>query len=96
MDINWNVTKTTWYTSDAWRAAHHPDAIKEATEIGEQIITLLTQATTLVERACDDVDSIVHNATLRCQAIIDRLIGETDRLEPALTRLRAASKAVKS
>lgn len=96
MNINWNVRKTTWYASDAWRAAQRPDAIKEAAEIGEQIITLLTQATTLVERARDDVDSIVHNATLRCQAILDQLAGERDRLEPALTRLRAASKAVRS
>lgn len=96
MDINWNVTKTTWYTGEAWRAAHHPDAIKQAADIGEHIITLLTQVTTLVQRACDDVDSIVHNATLRCHAIIDQLSRETDRLQPALTRLRAASKAATS
>ena len=96
MTINWNVTKTNWYTTDAWRAAQEPDAIAEAIKIGEQISDLLTQAAGLIERACQDVDSIIADATLRCRVILDRLTAEEHRLEPPLTRLRAANKAVKS
>ncbi|MGH3707894.1 MAG: hypothetical protein ACRDRQ_07255 [Pseudonocardiaceae bacterium] len=95
-DTNWNVIKTNWYATDAWRAAQNPEAIAEAVTIGEQIVELLTQAADLVERACLDVDSIIENANLRCQVILVRLAGETDRLEPVLARLRAASKAVAS
>lgn len=96
MTLNWNVTKTNWYTTDAWRAAQEPEAIARAVEIGEQIADLLTGAAGLIERACQNVDSIVDNAVLRCQVILDRLAGEADRLAPVLTRLRAASKAVRS
>lgn len=96
MTFNWNVSKTNWYTTDAWRAAQEPDAIAEAITIGEQIRDLLTHAAGLIEHACQDVDSIIEDATLRCQVILDRLTGEAHRLEPTLTRLRAANKAVKS
>lgn len=95
MTINWNVSKKSWYTTDAWRAAQQPDAIAEAIKFGEQITELLTQAAGLIDRACQDMDSIIENTTLRCQVILDRLTGETDRLASALTRLRAAHKAVK-
>lgn len=96
MTINWDVTKTNQYTTNAWRAAQEPDAIAEAVKIGEQIIELLTQGASLIERACQDVDSIIENATLRGQVILDRLAVETNRLESALTRLRAANRAVTS
>lgn len=90
------MTKTNWYTADAWRAGHQPDALAEATKIGEQIIGLMTQAIGLVEHACADVDPIIENATVRCQVILDQLYGQADRLDPVLSRLRAASEAVAS
>lgn len=93
----WDVKKTHWQTADAWRGAQAHEAITEAIKLGDQIIDLLNHATTLVERACVDVEEIIDNAHRRCQPILDRLTGETDRLEPILTRLRAAgSKAVNS
>lgn len=96
MTLNWTVAKPNWYTTGAWRAAQEPEAIAQAVEIGEQIADLLTEAAGLIERAGQDVDSIVDNAVPRCQMILDRLTGEADRLAPVLTRLRAASKAVRS
>jgi hypothetical protein len=96
MEINWKAMKTKWYMTDAWRAAQEPDAISEAIKTGEQIITLLTQTAALVERAYKDVDLIIEDATIRCEAIVDRLTGETNRLAPVLARLRAARKAVSS
>lgn len=96
MSINWNVATTNWYTVDAWRAGHQPDAIMEATKFGEQIIELMAQAIGLIELADADVDSIVQNARLRCQVILDQLYGHIDRLDLVLSRLRAASKAVRS
>ena len=93
--INWDLPKTAnWYTDDAWSAALNPDAINEAVMIGEQIIELLTQTIGLVEHACADVNPIIEN--LRCKVILDGLYGQVDRLNPALSRLRSASKAVAS
>lgn len=86
--------KTNWNVMEAWRIAQRPDAIVEAIEIGEQIIDLLIDATVLMQRASQDVDPIVHNASVRCQMIVDQLTRETQRLAPILWRLRAASKAV--
>ena len=96
MITDWNVTKTNWYTTTAWRVAQEPEAIAEAVKIGEQVIELLTRAAGFIEHACRDVDSIIENATLRGQVILDQLAVETDRLTPALARLRAANKAVRS
>jgi hypothetical protein len=95
-NTHWDVTKTNWLVGDAWRAGRHPDALTEAIKIGEQIIELMTQAIDLIERACAEVDSIVQNANLRCQVILDHLYGQINRLDPVLSRLRAASKAVTS
>jgi hypothetical protein len=94
MTINWKAMKTRWYATDAWRAAHEPEAIREAITMGEQIVTLLTHAVTLVERAYQDMDSIIEDATIQGEAIVDRLHIQATRLEPVLTRLRAADKAV--
>lgn len=94
MATNWNATKTNWYVIDAWRAGQEPDAIAQAVTIGEQITDLLAEAATLVQRARWNADSIIEDAYIRCQAILDRLTGGTDRLAPVLIRLRAASKAV--
>ena len=90
MNIDWNITKTHWHTSTAWRAAQQPEAIAEAVRMGEQVSDLLTRAARLVHSACRDVDPLVESAHLRCQVILDRLTGETDRLVPVLRRLRAA------
>jgi hypothetical protein len=91
---NWNLPKAaSWYTADAWRAALNPDAITEAATIGEQIIELLTQTIGLVEHACADVDLIFEN---RCQVILNGLYGQADRLDPVLSRLRSAGRAVAS
>lgn len=86
---------STVFIPDAWRTAQEPDAIAEALARGEQITSLLTRATTLVERASQSVEAIIENATLRCQPILAQLAGETDRLELVLARLRAAKRAVK-
>jgi hypothetical protein len=96
MDINWKTMKTRWCVTDAWRAAHEPEAIREAISMGEQIITLITHAVTLVERAYQDTHSLIPDATIRGEEIVDRLTGEADRLAPVLARLRAASRAVNS
>jgi hypothetical protein len=90
MNIDWNITKPYWYTHAAWRVAHHPEAIAEAVRMGEQVSDLLTRAARMVHSACRDVGSGVEYAPLRCQMILDRLTGETDRLIPVLRRLRAA------
>jgi hypothetical protein len=87
---------TNVFIPDAWRAAQEPDAITEAVRIGEQITTLLVQAATLIERAFQNVDSIIENTNLGCQQILDQLTRETNRLAPVLYRLRAAAKAVRS
>jgi hypothetical protein len=96
MNINWKAMKIRWCATDAWRAAHEPEAIREAITMGEQILTLLTHAITLVERACQDMDPIIEDATRHGETIVDRLHAQTTRLEPVLTRLRAADKAVTS
>lgn len=85
---------STVFVTDAWRAAQEPDALTEALSRGHQITTLITQATTLIDRACTSVEAIIENTTLRCQPILDQLAGETDRLELVLARLRATSKVV--
>lgn len=87
----WDVEKTHWQVAEAWRGAQKPDAIIEAIRVGEQVIDLLTQATALVERACQDTETLIDNAHLYCQPILDRLTSETDRVKPVLSRLRAAS-----
>jgi len=94
MATNWDVSTTNWYTTDAWRAGCQPEALAEALKIGEQIIELMRQAIDLVERACADVEPIIENTTVRCQLILGQLHAQTDRLDPVLSRLRAASKAV--
>jgi hypothetical protein len=96
MNIDWNITTTQQRTSAAWRAAQHPEAITEAITMGEQVSDLLTHAARMVRSACQDVDTLVDHTPLRCQVILDRLAGETDRLTPMLRRLRAAAKAVTS
>jgi hypothetical protein len=83
-----------WSVVDAWHTGGQPEAIMEAIKVGEQITDLLNEAATLVQRACGEVDSIVDNASLRCQTILDQITREATRLTPVLTRLRAASKAV--
>jgi hypothetical protein len=88
------VSNDEWSVVDAWHTGGQPEAIVEAIKVGEQITDLLTQAATLVQRACREVDSIVDNASLRCQTILDQIAREAARLRPMLTRLRAASKAV--
>ena len=87
---------STVFITDAWRTAQEPDALSEALTRGEQIIALVTQAATLIDRASQGVEAIIENTTLRCQPILDQLASEVDRLTPVLTRLRAARKAVKS
>lgn len=87
---------STVFITDAWRAAQEPDALTEALTRGQRITTLLTQATTLIDRASQSVEAIIANTTLRCQPILAQLAGETDRLELVLMRLRAAKRAVKS
>lgn len=94
MTTNRNVTKTNGSIINAWRGAQKPDAIAQALKIGEQITDLLTEATTLVQRARWSVDLIIEDAYTRCQEILNRLADEADRLAPVLLRLRAASKAV--
>jgi hypothetical protein len=84
-----------WSVTDAWHAAQDPRAIAEAIKIGEQITGLLAEATSLVERACRDVDFFVDHASLRCHKILGQLAREAARLAPVLARLHAASKAVK-
>jgi len=96
MNINWKAMKIKWGATDAWRAAHEPDAIREAITMGEQILTLLTHAVTLIERACQEMDPIIEDATRRGEVLVDRLHAQATRLEPVLTRLRAADKAVTS
>jgi hypothetical protein len=91
MNIDWNITKPYWYTHAAWRVAHQPEAIAEALRMGEQISDLLTRATHMVHNACQNVGTEVRHAPLRCQVILNRLARETDRLIPALRRLRAAA-----
>lgn len=86
---------TNVFIPDAWRAAQEPDAITEAVRMGEQITTLLAQAATLIERACQNVEAIIENTNRGCQQILDQLTHETTRLTPVLSRLRAATKAVK-
>jgi N-acetylglucosamine-6-phosphate deacetylase len=83
-----------WSVVDAWHTGQQPEAITEAIKVGEQITDLLNEAATLVARACGQVDSIVDNASLRCQMILDQIAREAARLRPVLARLRAASKAV--
>lgn len=90
------MRNTDWPVVDAWQAAQDPKAIAEAITIGEQVTGLLAEATTLVQRACQDVDLIIDHASLRCQAILERLAQEAARLAPVLARLRAAGKAVES
>jgi hypothetical protein len=80
---------------DAWRTAQEPEANTDALTTGEHLTDLLTQATTLIERACHNVETIIEDTTLRCQPILDQLASEIDRLTPILTRLRAAKKAVR-
>ena len=96
MNINWKAMKIRWCATDAWRAAHDPEAIREAINMGEQILTLLTHAITLVERACQEMDPIIQDATRHGEVIVDRLHAQATRLVPVLTRLRAADKAVNS
>ena len=96
MATHWNPPKTHWHVIDAWHAAHQPNAITQALTIGEQITDLLIEATTLVQRARWNTDSIIEDAYIRCQAILDRLTDEANKLAPVLIRLRAASKAVVS
>jgi hypothetical protein len=88
------VTSTVFIT-DAWRAVQEPNAMSEALARGEQIIALVTQAATLIDRASQSMEAIIENTTLRCQPILDQLASEVDRLTPVLMRLRAAHKAVK-
>lgn len=90
------MTKNMCSVSGAWRAGGQPDAITEAIRVGEQITDLLNEAANLVQRACQQVDSIIDIASMRCQAILDQIAREAARLTPVLTRLRAASKAVDS
>lgn len=75
-NTHWDVTKINLFVGDAWRAGRHPDALTEAITIGEHIIELMTQAIGLIEYACAEVDSIVQNANLRCQVILDHLYGQ--------------------
>lgn len=82
------------FTADAWRAGQEPEAIADAITVGDYITDLITEAAALIKHACQNVDSIIENALLRCQAIVDRLMDETDRLELVLRRLRAADRAV--
>jgi hypothetical protein len=88
----WDVKTTHWQAADAWRGVQEHEAITEAVRVGERIIDLLNQATTLVECACLNVQAIIDNAHLRCQPILAQLARETDRLEPVLARLQAASR----
>lgn len=81
--------------TDAWRAAQEPHSLTEALARGERITTLVTQATALINRACQRVEAIIENTTPRCQPIVDQLGSEVDRLTPVLARLRAAKRAVK-
>lgn len=94
MSTDGNVTATNWYTPDAWRTGQEPDAIMEALAIGEQIMGLLVQAAILIEEACQNVNQIINNTTVRCQVIVNQLIREMTRLAPIVIRLRAASGAV--
>ena len=94
MTPKWDVTRINLYTTDAWRAGRQPEALAEAVMIGEQIRELLTQAIGLVERACAEVEPIIENTTGRCQVMCSQLYGHVDRLDPVLSRLRAATKAV--
>jgi hypothetical protein len=84
---------TNVFVPDAWRAAQEPEAITEALIMGNHILDVLNQATTLIDRACHNVEAIIDNTTLRCQPILNQLANEVDRLTPVLTRLRAAAKA---
>lgn len=90
-EIEVRPVTTNVFVPDAWRAAQEPEAITEALSMGEHITTLATQAITLIDRACHNVESIIENTTLRCQPILDQLASEIDRLTPILTRLRAAA-----
>lgn len=90
------MMKSTCSVSGAWRTGRQPEAITEAIKVGEQITDLLEEAATLVQRACQQVDSIIDTASLRCQVILDQIAREAARLTPVLTRLRAAGKAVGS
>jgi uncharacterized protein YfcZ (UPF0381/DUF406 family) len=91
-----DVTKINLFVSDAWRAGRQPNALADAVTIGEQITELIHRAIGLIGHACTDVETIVHNANLRCQTILDQLYDQINRLDPVLSRLRAASKAVRS
>jgi hypothetical protein len=82
------------FVTDAWRTGQEPEAIADAITLGDYITDLITEAATLIKRACQDVDPIIKTATLRCQMIVDRLIRETDLLGTVLRRLRAADRAV--
>ncbi len=96
MTANKDVIKTNWCIIGAWRAAQEPDVIAQAVRIGEQVANLLVEAATLIQRARWNVDLIIEDAFIRCQEMVDQLVGEVDRLTPVLIRLRAASKAVAS
>jgi hypothetical protein len=89
------MMKNVWSVPDAWRIGGQPEAISEAIKVGEQITDLLEEAATLVQRACQEVDSIVELASVRCQVILDHIAREAARLTPVLARLRAASKAAR-
>jgi hypothetical protein len=84
---------TTPSIMDAWRTVE-PEVIVQALRIGEHISDLLTGTARLVQRARWNVDSVIDDAYIRCQTILDRLSDEADRLTPILMLLRAASKAV--
>lgn len=88
------MIKTHAFVADAWRAGQEPEAIADAIKVGEYITDLITEAATLIKRACQNVDLIVESAIPRCQMIVDRLIRETDHLGTVLRRLRAAERAV--
>lgn len=84
---------TTPSIMEAWRTVE-PEVIIQALRIGEHVSDLFVGAARLVQRARWNVDSIIEDAYIRCQIILDRLSDETDRLTPILMLLRAASKAV--
>jgi hypothetical protein len=91
-----NVSKTSWYVTNAWRAGQEPEAIREALRMGEHVIGLIIQAATLIKEACHTVYPIIEDAAVRCQMIVDQLMREIVRLAPILARLQAGSRAVAS
>lgn len=94
MTTDGNVTTTDWCTPDAWRPGQEPEAIVEALAMGEQVMGLLVQAAILIEEACQNVAPIIDNTIVRCEVIVDQLVGEMTWLTPVVIRLRAASGAV--